>query len=337
MNKLHNLAAIIILLLSYSKYSYSNHHHDANNLPFNKVVIWGHKHHSSTHSYIHYAFDRTFRHLGYQTLWLDKYDDISTIDFSHSLFITEGQVDQKIPLREDCRYILHNCDCTKYKELFEKDLCIILQVYSNDCIKRKETKIDDCMHINIEQKTIYMPWATDLLPHEIDEIKKQIPQIKKSNTIYWVGLIWNDPQGNLDIIKQFAESCYKNNIPFKQRLGISQEENIHLIQTSYMAPAIQGKWQCDNGYIPCRIFKNISYGQMGITNSKTVYDLFKGKIVYNSDTHQLFYDAQKRLKNMDLNEMYELMDFVKTKHTYINRIERLLDFLTVIKPIKQTI
>jgi len=324
----------IIFLLSLLSVNYTTQTSETiKKLPFSKVIIWGHKHHSSTHSYIHYSFDRTFRYLGYDTYWLDNNDNVHNIDFHNSLFITEGQVDQKIPLREDCRYILHNCELGKYKKLFDKNLCIILQVYSHDCLKRKETKIDDCMHINGATRTIYLPWATDLLPLEIDEIKKQIPNRKKNNTIYWIGSIWDGIHGNRDKINNFEQACRQNGIQFKHLTSVNETENKNLIAQSYMAPALQGKWQCDNGYIPCRIFKNISYGQMGITNSKAVYDLFNGKIVYNQDPYQLFYDAQKRLKDIDINEIYELMDFVKNKHTYINRIDHLLHFLHFFKPL----
>ena len=102
-----------------------------------------------------------------------------------------------------------------------------------------------------------------------------------------------------------------------------------------MAPAIQGPYQCGKGYIPCRIFKNISYGQWGITNNQTVYDLFKGKIVYNPDTYQLFYDAKNYIDNAPINELYELMDFIKNNHTYINRIDTLLTFMKQALNIKE--
>jgi len=78
------------------------------------IVVWGHKLHSHTHSYIHYAFDKAFRHLNYNTKWLDNNDDIKNINFTKTLFITEGQVDGKIPIRNDCYYVLHNCDMKKY-------------------------------------------------------------------------------------------------------------------------------------------------------------------------------------------------------------------------------
>ena len=36
---------------------------------------------------------------------------------------------------------------------------------------------------------------------------------------------------------------------------------------------------------------------------------------------------KKKLNSMHVNELLELMDLVKEKHTYINRIQKLLEFL----------
>lgn len=299
-------------------------------LPFNKVVIWGHKLHSHTHSYIHNAFYRAFKHLGYQTYWFDNSDNVANFDFSNSLFITESQVDQKIPVRDDCRYILHNCNPQKYQKLLDCGKCINLQVYVDDVANRPELiKIEDCIYQDLTNKLIYMPWATDLLPDEIDQLKNNIPQ--RSNTVYWIGTVGGGFFGNDTQINPFKGACLKNKINFQHPVHLSVKENINLIRKSYMAPTIVGDWQQKVGYIPCRIFKNISYGQMGITNSKTVYELFQKKIVYNPNTYQLFYDAQKRLKTLKQEELFELMDFVKTKHTYLNRIQTLLDFLKLVE------
>jgi len=306
-------------------------------LPFNKVIIWGHKLHTHTHSYIHWGFYRAFSHLGYETYWLDNHDSLTNIDCSNALFITEHQVDQNMPLREDCFYILHNCYVYHYerhKPLYDKGRCISLQVYTHDCLNNNVTRIDDCMYYNLEQKIIYLPWATDLLPHEIDTIKKKVSSLQKENTIYFVGSVGGGTFRNDDKFSRFEAACQKDNIELQSIGGgkkrIDMEDNIKLIQKSYMAPALQGSWQCEKGYIPCRIFKNISYGQFGITNSQTVYDLFKGKIVYNSDPYQLFYDAKEKIENLNINDLYELMDLVRDKHTYLNRIETLLNFLEMV-------
>lgn len=69
-------------------------------------------------------------------------------------------------------------------------------------------------------------------------------------------------------------------------------------------------------------------------NSKTVYELFKGKIIYNKDPYKLFYDAQKYIKKMYIQELYDLMDLVKEKHTYLNRIEHLFNFMRLLNVIE---
>lgn len=301
-------------------------------LCFDKVIIWGHKLHSHTHSYVHNAFYRAFQHLGFNTYWFDDNDNVSSFDFSNSLFLTEGQVDKNIPIRDDCRYILHYCRSPKYLTLLEKGHCVILQVYNDFVLKRSDlVKVEPCVYYDLYRKRIYMPWGTDLLPHEIDTIKARLPQFLKKSEVCWVGTIGGELFGNIHQISPFQRACAENNIQFKHNTHINPEEAQALISHSYMAPAIVGKWQQEVGYIPCRIFKNISYGHMGITNSETVYELFDKKIVYNPDTYQLFYDAKKRLETFTIEELYELMDVVKSKHTYINRIAVLLDFIDLVE------
>lgn len=291
---------------------------------FSKVIIWGHPLHSHTHSYIHMAFFKAFQHLGYEVYWVSNVDEIQDIDISNALFITEGQVDASIPKRKDCYYVLHNCRADEYSDLVDRS--ILLQVYTHDCLAYVTEKLGECMYTNVAERMIFLPWATDLLPHEIEGMKETV-QLEKERNVTWIGTIGQGVFGNKNEIDGFAQACTENDIVFKGYTNLSPDKNIQLIQESYLAPAIQGAWQCENGYIPCRIFKNISYGQWGITNNKTVYDLFEGRIVYNSDTYQLFYDAQAYVKNSCINELYELMDFVKNNHTYINRIETLLGFM----------
>ena len=80
------------------------------------------------------------------------------------------------------------------------------------------------------------------------------------------------------------------------------------------------------GYIACRILKAISYGHIGITNSRHTYELLEKKVIYNENEGQLFYDAQKELNNYEL--IKEQMRIVREKHTYLNRIRDLLSLLS---------
>jgi len=312
---------------------------------FNQVIIWGHKLHSHTHSYIHYGFYKAFKNLKYKVIWLDNKDDISGIDFKNSLFISEHQVDQNIPIRDDCKYILHNSfvdggkayykknagtwSDKRYIHLAEKGNVINLQVYRPSFVKNK-TKMDDYIYYDLKTTSLYMPWATDLLPFEIEENKKKIKDIQKEKVIYYIGT----PE--IDGLKRFAKTCKDNGIEFKTYGGfknnVTSKKHVELIQKSYIAPAIQRKQQTNTGYIPCRIFKNISYGQPGITNSKVVYELFDKKIIYHPDVDKLFYIARDYLENdFDIQSLYDQMDFVKEKHTYLNRIKCLFDFFDIIK------
>lgn len=298
-----------------------------------KIVLWGHKLHHNTFYYINYAYERTFKYLGYDVYWFDDNDDTSHFDFNNSLFFTEGQVDKKIPSRDDCFYVLHNCDYEKYKDLFSKNKAIHMQVYTDDVLKYNCVKISDFIYADYIGKCIYFPWATDLLPPEIELNKPSKVFNRESNTINWVGTIGGERFGNIDQINPFKKACQENNINFNQTMLVSMTDNINLIKASYMAPTITGKWQSEVGYIPCRIFKNISYGQMPLTNSSHIYELFHHKVIYNHNTYQLFYDAKNSLEKMLLEELHSLMDFVKDNHTYLNRIDTIITFINKIQEI----
>lgn len=339
---------------------HANQLSELNKLPFNKVIIWGHKVGTHTHSYIHEGFYKAFKHLGYDTYWLDNNDSVEAIDFSNSLFITEGQVEQKMPIRDDCFYVLHYCGevipdgsdrpskykrKAKYKDLYDQHKCLDLWMY----LINKDTYIDydlsdlhalaPYVEFSLKSRAIYMPWATDLLPHEIDAVKARLSVVQKKNIIHYVATLGAGKFGPRKQVMQFKKACEQAHIPFDSiqfnfhsaSRNISSERTRALVEESIMAPAIQCSWQVKAGYIPCRIFKHISYGQWGITNSKTVYELFNKKITYNKDPYQLFFDAQKRLKTVTKEELYELMDFVKNNHTYINRVQVLSNAISRIQ------
>ena len=110
----------------------------------------------------------------------------------------------------------------------------------------------------------------------------------------------------------------------------------HYVQKSLIAPDIRGSAnrrvvneKVDTGsnhkligYIPCRIFKNISYGQLGITNSKAVRDLFDGNVIYSDNEEELLELSLPHIKNINL--IKNQMDYVKENHTYINRVNSIL-------------
>lgn len=298
---------------------------------FKHVVIWGHKLHSHTHSYIHSGFYRAFQSLGYDTHWFDDSDMdnalVRAFDFNNCLFITEGQACAKMPLIKGNKYVLHNCYDEVMWNKIEDDKIdhLKLQVYTDDILKYKYNQLENiCTFYEDQGKTLFMPWATDLLPKEI----VPFPVIPKTNKSWWVGTIGDGTFGNREQINPFINACRDNGIEFEHANNLSVEENRQRIAESYMAPAIVGAWQKEKNYIPCRIFKNISYGQFGITNSLKVYHLFEENIIYDPYEYRLFGMMVEKMKSPNYTkELTDLITFVREKHTYINRIETILSLL----------
>ena len=306
-------------------------------MDFKQVVIWGYRIRTlvgnrgpHTHAWIHNGFYRGFAKMGYKVLWFDDEDNTNGVDFSKSLFITMGnEQNEKMPCRDDCYYILHNTNANIFFDKgVSRDKYMILQVYTHDCIPRNLTRVypeDKYQLYNAVDKILYFPWATDIFPEDIEVNIKKIRNLPRQPVVNFVGMIiqpWD----------QFAYQCRQLGIRFSKvggfdKIRVSMQDNIKLIQNSYMAPAVQTKFQVDNGYIPCRIFKNISYGQFGMTNSATVNDYFFNELVYAPNVRELCVKGYNIVKNeqIDYDKLERHMRYVAKNHTYLNRCKTLLD------------
>ena len=328
---------------------------------FKQVIIWGFPLHSHTHSYIHYGWVKGFTHLGCETHWFHDGDFPKDFDFSNSLFITEGYADDNIPINDSSIYFVHIArNPEKYIGKVKRFIEIRYLVDSiKDCNynyvldKKKCVKISDCtyyekLHDNsgiarhhanpqpMEYECVYTCWATDLLPDEIKEENIYLPRDRK---IYWFG---SANHYNTKEIYMFYNECVKNGIEFVANNPWQNPLPFNVVQEytmkSFMSPdfrssgdpnkvAIGETGTCHKqiGYIACRLLKSISYGHLGITNSKHAYELLERKVVYDENETKLFYDALSQINNYDL--IKEQMAIVREKHTYLNRIHDLLSLL----------
>lgn len=299
-----------------------------------KVIIWGYPKDTHTHSYIHESFFKAFKFLGYETYWLTNQSDVSNFDFSNTLILTSGSEESKLaPIRKDCLYILHNCPHDIFCPISDK--AINIQVLTEPVLSRENLeKINDYTYIG--KGIAYQPWATDLLPHEIDF---SWAELHRKKVVNYVGSVLDG--GYNDIRSQlinFSEGCKKDGIEvhayggytpgsdigyLKRHSGfISNERHMDLIKESIYAPQLCSDQQLEMGYVPCRIFKNISYGHFGLTNSKSVNRVFDNQLLCDIDTYQLYCKAKE---SISVDKIKGLMKIVKEKHTYINRINTILE------------
>ena len=307
----------------------------------NKIIIWGHELHNHTHSYIHNAFYITFKHLGYEVYWFNEdgqnnYPQNGKLDnFDNSLFIVHGLESKNLPLNNKSFYLGHNIEWVGTEFKIPKNHVLknnkgipanniltfqVLTIGSKSCKSYKNIKYHKYAD---DYSCLFFPWGTDLLPKQIHKNIHNLENIKSSNISNFVGM----PLGHWGI---FKEECIEHGIEYKNYGGTfnkdsennkSIEENMKLIQESILAPALQTDWQIENEYIPCRIFKNISYGKMGITNNKAVNELFDNKLIYSENIGTLVKKGLEFEKRKDkFDKIRELMIEVKNNHTYINRI-----------------
>lgn len=321
-------------------------------MKYSKIVIWGHPLHSHTHSYIHEAYYRAFKYLGYDVYWFDDNNYPEDFDYTSSLFIGEGFADRNIPINSSSCYCIMYCPSPKKYlkagRYIDVRMAAVnfkdhIQEYSLDKSKVErvgpacyfENKTNNKILINndyVEYEIddfdkFYVSWATNLLPHEITE---DDIYLERENKIYYMGTI--SSQGvceNYSNFIPFINESNKNNIEFIHNNfwsnPLTNEQVIELTKKSILGIDIRGPQHIKQKLLTCRVFKNISYGHLGLTNSEEIYNELDGNCMYNKDTAQLFYDGMNNKDNYNL--IKNGMIYVKENHTYINRVKSLLSVL----------
>ena len=326
---------------------------------YNKVIIWGYPLDTHTMGYVHQGWVKALKNMGYEAYWFHDSDfpKSDAFEYSRSVFITEGRCDTNIPLLDSSMYIVHAC-INPYKYI--KSGCRLVDMryhvahlhestYDYNLADRPVEPISEKSftlyeasaspsELNMAFRTeyvepyeaIYMFWATDLLPDEINFEDRFIkPRIPYETTFF--GTI---SESNKLQVKRYALGCASNGVNLRWNDvwsgPVSSEQMRDIIKYSVIATDVRGDLDPNNshkrmGYIPCRIFKNISYGKVGVTNSERIKNLFGEYILYSSDEKECAEIAFKNKDNYDY--IFKQMKWVKENHTYINRVQDLLDLV----------
>lgn len=293
-----------------------------------KFIVWGHKNNGHTHGYVHSSYYKAAKYLGFDAYWFDDHDNVGDFNFDNSIFLTEGQVERNIPINKTCKYILHHTNSEKYinNGLEFINLANYLR-WCDDGVSayHKENPVevvnDFCFWDGIT-KTIYQPWATDLLPNEIN-IDNPIKYKPNATSINYIGTVHE----NFEQIMSFANIARKNNISFEALRTSSDFENMSLVQNSYLSLDLRGSWHLECGYLPCRIFKNLSYGRITGTNSENVKKKLGDHVIYNSNLELLFHELIEAEKTKPILDIQNTMRYIQENHTFVNRINNLLKFI----------
>jgi hypothetical protein len=315
-----------------------------------------------THAFIHEACYRACKYMGLDVYWLDNRDRVDNSFFDDAIVITEqwlvfnnpmadlpvasGQpISDNMPLNKSACYIVHylgnlgpidgNPGAAMYLgnvgKLVEFRFTAVNgwgingQRDKNYAYEFKPEKYEAFNDVSYFQRlpthdVIYTIWATDLLPDEINFEDRFTPL---EPTAFFCGTIRED---NRDVFESFIKKCKDNKIPFVYNnpwvCALPTDAIRQQIATSLLPVDCRPKNHLANGYISCRSIKNVSYGALGMTNSKPIYDFFEGDIAYAPDSGDLFdvaLEMQANPKTKDL--ILRHMKRIKEQHTYVNRIK----------------
>lgn len=321
------------------------------------LVVWGLKSNTHTHHYIHRGVYDCLADLATLARARVHWYDDQPVRLSRKtwkgrlrtyLFFASPHfdLDNNIPILPDAYYILH----ADWSHSWSKRQPIIR--YTDHAAAGKAvywgvfrgfpgqgwSTIDqrELAYHNPAEHRLVMPWATDLLPDRtysvIDAIRDryQARRLFPGDKVLFVGSVW---QRNEQVMERFERACARHGLRLSLERIESVADNVAAAQDTYMAPAIQGEGHItsqDQFYVPCRILKNISYGALGVTNNAGVSDLFEGRLVYSSHEDDLldqYADQVATFSRGSLAEMIELIEAVRDRHTYLNRLNHCLDQL----------
>lgn len=308
-----------------------------------KFVIWGPKLHQDTFSYVHFGFYRSIESLGHQVSWYSDGDDVSSVDFSDSIFIGEHQHIQDMPVLNECTYFIHNIDCgpNVFKNVNRPDhprYYNYLHFFDNvgECIwpdRSELTELEQNTFYHEKSKTVVIMWATDLLPEEIDQCEPALHE-ETIDSIYFVGTI----QGNN--ILEFQKICNNHGKTILNVGGYTGQNslytkappdinaNINCIRNSYISFDIREEGHLKFGrYYPCRLFKNISYGKWTGSNNPLLADVFGEHFTCDDNLERLYDRLVESSRKCTKEKLRNAMNFVRDHHTYVSRVKNFLQIL----------
>jgi len=308
-----------------------------------KCILWGYPLHTDTYSYVHEGFKKALERAGHQVHWFHdgEYPSHADFDYEDSVFFTEGYADKNIPVLASCVYYVHVCvkpekylgNCKKLIDVryhqdsmendnyeFHHNLSDFEELDTGVCVDRISSREKG-------YEIAYLAWATDLLPEEFDE---EWVNIQRENIWYFVGSISHEGRfKNAHLIQEFGSLCAKMGVktgwsnPWTNPLD--GEVMRGLMQKSFLNPDLRNDTHKRWGTKTCRVFKTMSYGSLGLTNSPKLAEFAGPEVICRENIEELF-EAGLRHRD-DKGLILRQMQYTREHHTYVNRINGLLRLL----------
>lgn len=291
--------------------------------PFGKVVIWGLRRSVDSFRYIHQHFYETLVKIGASVVWCDDLEKNRDAVCSGDLVFGVNVAAKHLPIVKGAFYVLHNTDAA-INDQIPYSHRIILQVYTKaDQSASGAVKWMSGTYFYPGQRMLVQPWGTNLLPSEF--MPAVSPKTRNCRMSFWVGAIWQNAQGqgNINEVAEFKRVLADRGKRFQQLRFIPNSWNAKAVRWSCLAPAVAGAWQAENHYLPCRMFKNISYGQLGLSNVLGFDDILGDDTCLDTDLDALT-DRAMSLGDKAFTEIIKAQQEAVKQHTYVGKIQNIV-------------
>ena len=302
-----------------------------------KIIFWVENKPYQTFSYIYIGMRKAFEKFGYKTYWFsDEFSPSQTeFDYSNSVFFidNQGPLDWNVPIIDSGIYFAYD-KFTNVNKYLDKVKCLI----NYRVAEFKKPIPDDDRYVEIEKgvvfdtqatepyNVVYISWATNLMPEEIDFdwVNKE-----RNNEYNFVGTI-HAPRLNAEPLhQQFIEIVKNKGIPFNHYdpnvNPATDKDHISILQKSMFVPDFRPQEQKENWYVPCRILKAISYGCLAVSDSPYLKHFIDDSILTSENSQEIFDIGIKNQNNKEL--ILHQMEIIKKEHTYLNRVKGIIKII----------
>lgn len=303
-----------------------------------RIVIWGLRSvFNDSYRFVQGGFYLTLQKLGIPVIWVDDAAaNVKLIEPGDLIFLANRAM-QHLPLISGVKYCLHNVDSAFFERLDPSDY-MRLQIltherFPSDAQKRQGVNplLDGAAYFESESNVLYQCWGAPLLAKEF--YSPMNLEYKKSE--YFVGTIWDNElgQGNSKVIPVYQAQLQKRGIEFLHVQGAPERINPLYVRHAAVGASIVGNWQREVSYAPCRLFKAVSFGRLGLINSNGVANAHPWAICNENIPELVDYALSLSPKQNEELIIYQ-QSFV-AKETYESKIHNILQVLLANSQVSQ--
>jgi len=280
--------------------------------PYQRVVLWGFARGLDSMRHIYRSFQQALGRAGIATLWLDDRPEyraeLGPGDLVFAVDVGSRYLGSAVPGAD---YVLHNIvPGDPVWDGLDEWRALRLQVYTSDAEQWGEAW-GPVRRYDRAGRILFQPWGTNLPPDGF------LPPVFNADarTAPFVGAVWSGGQGNAETIDQLRSVLAARGLELLYLTHVSDEENAAAVRAGRIAPAFAGAWQAEHDYLPCRVFKNVSYGALALTNVPKFRQLFDGRHVFGRTLEEVV-DRTLALPEREYLELVRAQQEVVVGYTY---------------------